>query len=336
MKRYQIIIVLMFLTVKLVQSQENIHIDNPRDAYIKLESDNDNKNEDDNAYIEFMQDDKRIKGIIGTTGESGFAPDHTTYNGTLINSFLIGTKHFNTDFPSLQFGTNNRVRMTIAPTGKIGVGTTSPERGRMHIYNNATLGGWGSLNMSDACLRIEDKGHSCFMDGNSLFTTGPLYIGTLTSEDISFGVNKQEVMTIKPTNNVGIGTTNPKSKLSVNGAILATEVKVQTDISDYPDFVFDEDYKLPGLDELKEYIRKNKHLPDIPTAQKVKMKGLSLGDMDKKLLKKVEELTLYILEQDEAKKENEKRIERLESQNKLLKQQMNELKRMIKQKAKTN
>lgn len=131
--------------------------------------------------------------------------------------------------------------------------------------------------------------------------------------------------------NVGIATNNPKAKfhvdgsamvgsgdpalgykLSVNGKIICTEARVQLNAS-WPDYVFAKNYNLRSLNDLERYIRQNKHLPNIPSAAAIeKEKGFDLGDMQKRLLEKIEELTLYVIQ---IKKENEnlqKRIEVLE------------------------
>jgi hypothetical protein len=92
----------------------------------------------------------------------------------------------------------------------------------------------------------------------------------------------------------------PTYQLIVNSGIAATEVNVTS--SPWADYVFDKDYKLMSLKETEEYIRNNHHLPEIPTTQEVKENGVNLGEMQAKILKKVEELTLHIIE---LKKENE-------------------------------
>lgn len=97
--------------------------------------------------------------------------------------------------------------------------------------------------------------------------------------------------------NVGIGTTTPDAKLAVNGTIRAKEVNVTT--SNWPDYVLTSTYKLRPLDSLFVDIKTNGHLSGIPTAAEVKANGQNLGEMNKKLLKKVEELTLYILQMNQ-------------------------------------
>ena len=106
-------------------------------------------------------------------------------------------------------------------------------------------------------------------------------------------------------------TTNPTpSPLTAGGyslyaqyGILTERVKVAlTAAGNWSDYVFDKDYKLPQLNEVKEYIAKNHHLPGVPSAADVSCDGIDLGSMDATLLKKIEELTLYVLE---LKKENE-------------------------------
>jgi hypothetical protein len=119
--------------------------------------------------------------------------------------------------------------------------------------------------------------------------------------------------------NVGIGTTTIPSgyKLAVNGKIIATEIQVETG---WADFVFEPTYNLMPLNELNTYIQENKHLPEIPTTAEVQENGISVGEMNAKLLQKIEELTLYVIE---LKEENEaqnntnsellRRVEQLEN-----------------------
>lgn len=99
--------------------------------------------------------------------------------------------------------------------------------------------------------------------------------------------------------NVGIGTAFPKEKLSVNGNIRAKEVKVERD--NWPDYVFEETHEKPSLEYLDNYVRKYKHLPEVPTAKEVSANGIELGQLGATLLKKIEELTLYMIE---LKKDN--------------------------------
>lgn len=97
---------------------------------------------------------------------------------------------------------------------------------------------------------------------------------------------------------VAIGTTNPKSyKFAVGGTAVAEKVKVSKQTS-WSDFVFESDYPLIQLDSVSQYIQTNKHLPHIPSAHQVATEGYDLGDMDALLLRKIEELTLYIIQQD--------------------------------------
>ncbi len=94
--------------------------------------------------------------------------------------------------------------------------------------------------------------------------------------------------------NVGIGTTNPTAKLTVAGDINSREVKVTVDAG--ADFVFANDYKLPPLDSVANYIKEHKHLPEIASAEQMKKDGMNLSEMNIKLLQKIEEMTLYIIE----------------------------------------
>jgi len=125
---------------------------------------------------------------------------------------------------------------------------------------------------------------------------------------------------INASGNVGIGTTNPDQKLAVNGKIKCEEVIVVVDVADY---VFEETYPLKKLEEVDQYIKENKHLPGVPGKKEVDANGYEVGLMTNKLLEKVEELTLYMIEQNKEikalKEENKKittELARLEVKNK--------------------
>ncbi|MFW9877820.1 MAG: hypothetical protein ACFFG0_32460, partial [Candidatus Thorarchaeota archaeon] len=105
--------------------------------------------------------------------------------------------------------------------------------------------------------------------------------------------------------NVGIGDATPEYKLSVCGTIRAQEVKVNLDGCD---FVFKGDYKLRSLNEVEKFIKNNNRLPEIESAAEMEENGTNLGELNSKLLQKIEELTLYTIEQ-------QKRIEELEKKN---------------------
>jgi len=110
--------------------------------------------------------------------------------------------------------------------------------------------------------------------------------------------------TVQIDGKVGIGTTAPEYDLDVNGTIRAREVLVNIEFG--ADFVFEENYALRSLNEVHSFIQANKHLPEIPSAAEMVSNGLDMGEFQIKLLQKIEELTLYIIEQDQRIKELEK------------------------------
>ncbi len=195
--------------------------------------------------------------------------------------------------------------------GQLGLGTTP--NAKLHLYEPS----------SNILSKIETGGASTsaiiYKNSNEEWQVGNQAYG---ATGFNFATGANIIMNLKDNGNVGIGTTNPGSfKLAVNGKTWTTEVQVA--VSKPPDYVFEPTYHLSPLDSIKTYIDKNKHLPEVPSAKEMEKNGVNLGEMNMLLLKKIEELTLYVIE---LKKENE--IEKLN--NKEQSKQIEELKQAVK------
>lgn len=197
------------------------------------------------------------------------------------------------------------IRMTLDNVG-LGIGTTTPTtslnvNGGAIRHKNPAGYPYGiniDVDFPSTWAREYSITHSAagklfawgaYSNGNCL-TYGYIGGNNATAETVA----TLPWMVFRPDGNVGIGTTTPGAyKLAVEGTIGARRVKVTQ--SAWADFVFHPDYQLPSLREVEEYIKANRHLPEIPSAAEVEKEGLDLGEMNKKLLQKVEELTLYII-----------------------------------------
>jgi len=140
-------------------------------------------------------------------------------------------------------------------------------------------------------------------------------------------------MIVSGNGNVGIGTTNPDSKLAVNGTIHSKEVKV--DMTGWSDFVFKRGYKLPTLEEVEKHITEKGHLKNIPSEEEVLEKGINLGEINAKLLQKIEELTLYVIEQNKKIEKQTEEIKIVKQENeffKIILERLSKIENQLKQK----
>ncbi|WP_305983133.1 hypothetical protein [Roseivirga thermotolerans] len=209
-------------------------------------------------------------------------------------------------------------RISIASGGLVGIGTTAPSK-KLDIYNaiaeesfRLTTGTDGRvLTMRGETINFNRAGSNYIAashaSGELVFSTGGSNI-----------YDSQIRMRIKADGSVGIGTGSTGThRLAVDGSIGARKVKVEA--TGWSDFVFENDYYLRPLKEVELFISHHKHLPEIPSAEEVKLNGIDLGEMDSKLLQKIEELTLYLIEQNKQNQAQQVRIEKLEKELEALK-----------------
>jgi hypothetical protein len=222
------------------------------------------------------------------------------YEGTL----LFKTEHFN---GSSYDGHIERMRID-AHTGNVGIGTTNPvakldiASGSLTYETPVIYQLWSTIN-SEYNLRLETLWTGAGINQNII----QKYNGTNYNVLSFFG------------GNVLIGKTtqdNATYKLDVAGKVRANEVVVNTTGAD---FVFDSEYKLPDLPEVEKYINDNKHLPDLAPASEMKENGMNVSEMQTKLLQKLEEMTLYIIEQNKTNELQSKEIELLKKEIELFK-----------------
>lgn len=195
--------------------------------------------------------------------------------------------------------------------------------GRMGIgYNGTTYG--RTINLGGTGINMYTSNEAAF--GGAVFPTD-------TSLVIWSNSNSNNYLVLQPSwGNTGIGTYTPNAKLHVNGAmlmgsnsariatgfslsvdgrIMCEDIQVLNSVS-WPDYVFAKDYKLMPLEEVEKSINKNKHLPNVPSAAEMEKTGINLAEMSKKLIEKVEELTLYVIELNKKNNALTEKVKQLE------------------------
>ncbi|HEX2922202.1 MAG TPA: hypothetical protein VHO50_13650 [Bacteroidales bacterium] len=245
------------------------------------------------------------------------------------NGFIGFNRGNGTNGGFLTFGTNGIERLRIDTEGKVGIGTESPG------YNSKLQVVGGGVGIGSSPFTVDASLHitSSFGGADRLLQMSPIgaskpalnliastnstnsaqwWVWGVTPDNIwriqdGTFFNGEEGFSINPSGNVGIGTTSLDTyRLNVAGNIRANEIIVNTSGAD---FVFDPGYNLLDLAEVEKYIEENKHLPDVAPASEMQTDGMNVSEMQTKLLQKIEELTLYIIEQKKVNQLQSKEIE---------------------------
>lgn len=229
------------------------------------------------------------------------------------HSYYGGIRFYNQGYPNAyDVATGAKMVMSIM-NGNVGIGEADPR-------SLLTL---SSDNISDVLINRSPAKYA-----RVVFATGGVkkwYVGMdndVTPNSDMFVIESPYTthFSIDPAGNVGIGNTDTRGyKLAVAGSAIATSMTVQLK-SQWPDYVFGPSYELPSLKDISNYVRSNKHLPELPSAKEIEAKGVDVGEILKLQTKKIEELTLYLIQKDrqleaQQKKalEQDRRFKRLES-----------------------
>ena len=220
--------------------------------------------------------------------------------------------------PGATSGTET-AKMVISDNGNVGIGTASPES-KLDIKTTQALDGIRIIHNDQAFLNIQSTslGQSAYNNITQAGDAGIIYGSRSGIGTVNFGfvitpwANAESGVRIDGSGNVGIGAHDTKGyKLAVNGNAIFTKVVVKS-YTNWPDYVFHANYRLRPLSEVEQYIKQYGHLPEVPSAAEFEKNGIDVGDNQATLLKKIEELTLYVIEQN-------KKIQALEADVKSMK-----------------
>lgn len=307
-----------------------------------------------------------------TTGgwARGFRVRNETKNQNVAFGGYNGMAYIATDFDVNQDASGYlSIKLAVKPDGKIGIGTNTPSA-KLSILSNdsrfitleregaAKKGhiGYGFAGGGGIYLGTEDTPYSLYIQQNgdmgigtynpstklSILSNESRFI-TLEREGVSkkgyigFGANNggsiylgtdesQYSLYVQQNGDIGIGTYNPDEKLSVNGKIKTKEVIVS--LTGWSDFVFKKSYNLPTLEEVENHINTKGHLKDIPSEAEVLKNGIEVGEMNSKLLQKIEELTLYTIEQEKEINAQKEELANLKELKKVVNKQESEIKKL--------
>ncbi len=208
--------------------------------------------------------------------------------------------------------------------GNVGIGTVQPQatldiRGNLELLNDsedqqeARSILLSSIASAGKCRswKIEATTHD--QDPFGYYNLNFNYLGSGYSGE-GYRLSKDGIISLNGNSgNVGIGTTNPAHKLTVEGTIAAREIRV-TSSANWADYVFADDYQLRSIEAVAAYIEKNNHLPDIPSGAEIEQGGIEVSEMLAKQMQKIEELTLYVIELEKNNQMMMERLSALESQ----------------------
>ena len=246
--------------IEIYKSSKNVHTD-----YLKITMPSWSESKNMNKSIVWDGGGNIITAGIGAS-----------YNGYMVNM----------DFHSFyNYGekTDSDVVMRIQGNGYVGIGTTSP------LTNLHIKGTNGILLTTDDLtqdLKLYRDGDDGVIEGR---VNNNLILRTKANHD-------NEGIIFQNSSSENLFFLNKNGNAALQGKLEAKEIKVL--LAPTADFVFEDDYKLKEIEEVELYIKENKHLPDFPSGKEIEKNGVSLGEMDAKLLQKIEELTLYMIEQN--------------------------------------
>lgn len=253
--------------------------------------------------------------------------------GPLSKQFYLGFYGDNTSqaFIGQPAGVANRMDLGTGPSwftmtlleDRVGIGSNTPAE-KLDVNGNVKATGFilptgaaaGMVLTSDAngnaTWQTAGSSSSAGWSFNGSTVSSQQSIGTVNNYDLPVITNNTERMRVLATGAVVIGTTSlpePDVLLAVNGNICSKKVKVS--LSGWADYVFHANYRLRPLSEVEQYINQYHHLPEVPSAEEVEKKGLDVGDNQATLLKKIEELTLYVIEQQKEISALKKEVEQM-------------------------